>query len=230
MSSGMSPDERGLSNHVRLARLAKGTYVRVYFVIGGFPTVCSGTLEELSRGYVSVRDALGSTSDIPLHTITYVRVPERDALADLEKAEKERRRARLLWFSGGLGLFVVLVRCMMHFPHHRTAFPYVTLIVGIGVPVGYLIGTREADRDAVRELSSMVAPETRWSTLVHVAMWSAVAFTFLGLYLFANRPNDVGALSAAARVAGSTLVAALGSYGATVATRRIFASRSRWAR
>jgi hypothetical protein len=227
MASGMTPGERGVSHHIMLARLARDTYVRVYFVIGGFPTVCSGTLEGLSRGYVSVRDALGSISDIPLHTITYVRVPEHDALAELQKAADERHRDRLLWSLGGLVLLVVLVRCMMHFPHHRTAFPYVTLIVGTGAPIGYLIGMREADRDAVRELSSMFAAGTRQSAIVHVAMWSAVAFTLLGVYLFADRSHDVGVFSATARVVGTALVSAIGSYGGTVVARRVFAWRSR---
>jgi hypothetical protein len=227
MTAGMTPEERGLSHQITLARLAKDTYVRVYFVVGGFPTVCSGRLEALSRGYVSVRDDLGSISDIPLHTVTYVRVPEREAISELEQTQRDARRDRILWIVSALVLVVVLVRCMMHFPHHRTAFPYVTLIVGIGGPIGYLIGMREAALDTVRELSSMVAADTRHSVIVHVALWSAVAFTFLGLYLFANRPHDVGALSATARVAGTAAVSALASYGSTFAVRRFFAWRSR---
>jgi hypothetical protein len=87
----ITPEERGLTHQRILARLAKDTYVRVYFVIGGYPTVCSGTLEGLSRGYVSVRDMFGSISDIPLHTVTYVRVPEQEILAEATREESRSR-------------------------------------------------------------------------------------------------------------------------------------------
>jgi hypothetical protein len=227
MSSGMTPEERDLSNQRILARLAKDTYVRVYFVIGGYPTVVSGTLEGLSRGYVSIRDALGSISDIPLHTVNYVRVPEQEVLAEARKGDIRSRRARLLHAGGWALLAVVLVRSMMHFPNHHTAFPYVTLIVGTGGPIGYLIGAREASRDAVHQLSSMFAAETRSRALVHVAIWSATLFALPGLLLFANRAHDVGVLSAIGRLVEMAALSAAAAYTGTVVVRRIFTYRSR---
>ena len=227
MNPDISPEERGLTHQRILARLAKDTYVRVYFVIGGYPTVCAGTLEGLSRGYVSVRDIFGSISDIPLHTVTYVRVPEQEVLADATREESRSRQELMLWALGGSALLALLVPCMMYFPHHHTAVPYVILIVGVGGPVGYLIGDRQATRDAVQELSSLFATERRGSVLVHSAIWSAAIAALIGMLLVADHSRDVGVLSALARIAGMVAIAALAAYGATVAVRRWFAYRSR---
>ena len=227
MNRDITPEDRGLTHQRILARLAKDTYVRVYFVIGGYPTVCSGTLEGLSRGYVSVRDMFGSISDIPLHTVTYVRVPEQEILAEATREESRSRLELMLWALVGLALLALLVPSMMYFPHHHTAVPYVLMIIGVGGPVGYLIGDRQADRDAVQELSSMFSTESRSRVLIHGAIWSATITALIGMLLVADHSRDVGVLSALGRLAGMTIISAAAAFGTTVAVRRWFAYRSR---
>jgi hypothetical protein len=126
-----------------------------------------------------------------------------------------------------VALLALLVPSMMYFPHHHTAVPYVILIIGVGGPVGYLIGDRQADRDAVQELSSMFSTESRGRVLIHGAIWTATIAALAGMLLVADHSRDVGVLSALGRLTGMTTIAAAAAYGATVALRRWFAYRSR---